>query len=102
VPTAPLEPRTPATVVDPDALALELARVRERGWATAEGDFEAGLNGVAAPILDEAGRCRAALCVSGPAYRLPSEDLPALAERCRAAAARIGGLLVAADVARSA
>lgn len=84
-----LERRTSDTITEPRALAVELARVRERGWATATGDFEAGLHGAAAPVLDAAGRCRAAVCVSGPAYRIGADALPALGDRCRAAAARI-------------
>lgn len=71
----------------------ELAAVRERGWASVEGELEPGLNGVAAPVWDAAGRCVAALSVSGPAYRLPAERFPEVAERVRAAAGDIAARL---------
>jgi DNA-binding IclR family transcriptional regulator len=35
-----------------------------------------------APIFDASGRCRAALTVAGPEYRLPSSGLPELAQLC--------------------
>ena len=75
------------------ALARELAEVRRRGWASAVGECEDGLNGVAAPIRDGDGRCVGALSVSGPAYRLPEEQLPDLAARCVEAAAAVSAAL---------
>jgi DNA-binding IclR family transcriptional regulator len=93
LPDGPLEARTPDTITDRTDLAIQLECARENGWASAEGDFELGLNGVAAPILTADGSCRAVLCVSGPAYRVRATDLPELGARCAAAAARIAALL---------
>jgi DNA-binding IclR family transcriptional regulator len=89
-----LDARTEQTLTRPDELDRELALVRERGWATAVGEFEEGLNGVAAPVLDLDGRCRATLNVSGPSYRIPVEGLAELASQCRQAADEIGARLV--------
>lgn len=80
---------TDRTIADPQALAAEVARVRERGWASVEGEFEEGLDGVAVPIFDPDGACVAALSVSGPAYRLPPERLSLVAPAAQAAAAEI-------------
>ncbi len=77
-----------------DELERELDLVRERGWATAVSEFEEGLNGVAAPVLDVEGRCRATLNVSGPSYRVATEALAELAVRCKQAADEIGARLV--------
>lgn len=93
LPDGELARRTPDTIVDRAALDAELAQVRERGWGSSEGDFELGLNGVAAPILAPDGGCRAALCISGPAYRVSAGDLATLAARVAAAAARVAALL---------
>jgi DNA-binding IclR family transcriptional regulator len=93
LPPGRLDRRTSATVADRRALGRELGTVRERGWAVAAGDYEEGLHGVAAPILDADGSCRGALCVSGPAYRLGTECLPGLGALCKAAADRVGGVL---------
>lgn len=50
--------------LDPTTPAYEL------GYATADGEFEPGLVGAAAPVRDFRGRIVAALNVSGPKYRL--------------------------------
>lgn len=80
---------TPRTITAAGALREEVAAVRERGWATVEGELEEGLNGVAVPVHDGSGRCVAALSVSGPAYRLPAGTLTELAPRLQRAAAAI-------------
>jgi IclR family acetate operon transcriptional repressor len=89
----PLEPRTERTITDPAELARQIDRIRREGWASAIGEFEEGLNGVAAPILDGSGRLRAALSLSGPTYRCPPDRLPELATACRAVAASISARL---------
>jgi len=89
-----LERRTEHTITDRRMLVKQLDDVRRQGWGAALGELEEGLNGVAAPIFDDAGRCRAALSVSGPSYRVASQDLPRLAEHAIAAASRIGTELV--------
>lgn len=70
-------------------IETELHAVAQRGWATSIGEFEPGLNGVAVPILTPEGRCLAALCVSGPQYRVPEERLAELAEHCLSVATEI-------------
>ena len=72
---------TERTTVDPDSLAHELDAVRERGFAVSEGEFERGLVGLAAPVWED-GRCIAALCISGPEYRLDRGAANALAPLC--------------------
>ena len=46
---APLRAYTPRTITDPQALAREIAQVRERGWAQALGEREPDLTAIAAP-----------------------------------------------------
>src|SRR3954453_6344580 len=46
----PLARFTDRTIVDPEQLRAELARVRASGYAVALGEIEQGLNAVAAPI----------------------------------------------------
>jgi DNA-binding IclR family transcriptional regulator len=94
LPPGPLLPLTDCTHTRRSDLQRELDLVRRRGWAQAVGEFEYGLHGAAAAVVDGAGRCRAALCVSGPAYRISADDLPRLGEACRKKAAEIGPLLV--------
>jgi DNA-binding IclR family transcriptional regulator len=80
--------RTERTVVDAAALARELGEVRARGFAVADGEFEEGLVGVAAPVRQD-GSCIAALCVSGPQYRLDRTAAHELAPLCIAYATEL-------------
>ncbi|WP_198677471.1 IclR family transcriptional regulator domain-containing protein [Leucobacter luti] len=60
---------TPHTLAEPEELAAELARVRAQGWALVDGELEAGLRSVAAPIRGRDGRVVAAINVSTSASR---------------------------------
>jgi IclR family acetate operon transcriptional repressor len=46
-----LAPRTPRTIVDPDALRRELTAIRARGCAYDDEEFTEGVSGVSAPVL---------------------------------------------------
>lgn len=72
---------TPRTIADRDALQRELAQVRQRGYALADGELEEGLVGIAVPVFED-GVCVASLCVSGPAYRLRPDVVAALLAVC--------------------
>jgi DNA-binding IclR family transcriptional regulator len=67
----PLEPLTAATIVDPDQLATEIARVRRDGCAIAIDELEVGLASLAAPVADG----MAALSISGPTLRLDAQRM---------------------------
>jgi DNA-binding IclR family transcriptional regulator len=72
---------TPATITDPEALQQHLDRIVEQGWGSTVGEYEVGLNAVAAPVRDAAGGVVAAISVSGPSFRLHPEDYPKVARR---------------------
>jgi DNA-binding IclR family transcriptional regulator len=66
-----LEPLTAATIVDPDELEKEIARVRRSGYAVAVDELEVGLASLAAPVADG----MAALSISGPTLRLDAQRM---------------------------
>src|SRR5215218_10842158 len=72
---------TPATITDPEALRQHFDRIVEQGWGATVEEYEIGLNAVAAPVRGADGDVIAALSVSGPSFRMDSEDLPRLARR---------------------
>jgi DNA-binding IclR family transcriptional regulator len=86
---------TERTIVDRDALAAEVAAVRERGWAEAVGEREPDLNGLAAPVRGRAGELAAILGLQGPAARLTAARrravLPALLAAASALSRALGG-----------
>ena len=61
------------TITDPDALRLELARVRQQGYAIDNEEIEEGLKCVAAPVLDAGSRVVAAISISTPKERFDRE-----------------------------
>jgi DNA-binding IclR family transcriptional regulator len=89
LPRGPLARLTDQTVVDRGALELELAAVRERGWATTVEELESGLLAVAAPVRDGHGDVIAALSISAPVVRVPADRLASLGPLVAAAAARV-------------
>jgi DNA-binding IclR family transcriptional regulator len=88
---------TERTITDPDALAAELERVRERGYAEAVGEREPDLGALAAPAFGRGGALAAILGIQGPASRLPAATRKALRAPLVAAAAELGRALGAPD-----
>jgi DNA-binding IclR family transcriptional regulator len=92
---ATLDRYTERTITDPAVLAGELARVREQGWAEAEGEREPDLNALAAPVYGRGGALAAILGLQGPAARLTADRrraaLPALLRAASAVSRALGG-----------
>jgi DNA-binding IclR family transcriptional regulator len=91
-----LAPVTEKTITDPETLAEELRRVRDRGWALNDEERHAGVRTVAVPVMGSDGRVVAAIAVQGPTVRITEDKISALAERLQSAAEEVGPLLVAA------
>ena len=94
LPGEPLESFTRRTIVDPEALAAELERVRARGFAESIGEREDTLNAIAAPVWDSRSQLVAILGVQGPAPRFGTRALrsalPGLRERAEAVSRELG------------
>ena len=90
-----LDALTERTITQLEPLLEELARVRRRGYATAFGEFDPGLNAIAAPVHDARGQVIGAVNVWGPAFRVTPRRIPELAQQVREAAGavsvRLGG-----------
>ena len=52
-------------------LAEELKVIRQRGWASAVGEWEEGINALAVPVWDATGQLVAAVSVTAPDFRMP-------------------------------
>jgi DNA-binding IclR family transcriptional regulator len=87
--TPPLRRFTAQTITDLGELRRVLAEVRDRGFATAVEEVEAGLTAVAAPVRDADGRVVASISASGPSFRIPPERIDEIAVAARRAAAEI-------------
>ncbi len=60
-----LKPRTPKTIVSPEALRREIKRVRKQGWAMAPEQADLGMNALTAPIFSSQGRFEGSIGVFG-------------------------------------
>jgi DNA-binding IclR family transcriptional regulator len=89
----PLQRFTESTIVDPGTLQEHIREVADLGYARTIEELEVGLNAVGAPICYADGRVVAAVSVSGPAFRMPTESLPRLGRQVRAAAEDISRCL---------
>jgi len=87
--TGPFPRYTSRTITDRDQVLADLAEVRRRGFAINEGEYQEGLNAVAAPVRDRNGDVCAALNVSAPAFRLSGAQLLELSSEVIAVAAAI-------------
>ncbi|MBA2318575.1 MAG: IclR family transcriptional regulator [Euzebyales bacterium] len=89
-PSGPLTAFTGRTITDPAALADELARTVERGWAQAVGEREPDLNAVAVPVR-QAGALVAILGLQGPSGRFGPRAMRKGVGLLQASATRIAG-----------
>ena len=77
---------TPATIVDPEVLAAQVAEVAARGWAQAVGERDPDLSGVAVPVFGLSAELAAILGVQGPVPRLSGARLEGVLDPLRQAA----------------
>lgn len=77
------------TITSPKRLQSELKSILERGYAVDNEEWELGLRCIGAPVRDSSGAVMAAVSISGPAFRIKPESVPALA---RIVLARAAGL----------
>ena len=61
--------------IDLESYALELARTRERGFATSRDELINGAVAVAAPFFDGAERVAGSMCIFGPSVRLSKAEV---------------------------
>jgi DNA-binding IclR family transcriptional regulator len=75
---------TSAVITDEADLLAEVRRIRARGYATSDEEFETGVVAVSAPVVDFSGRVVAAINVSAPKARIGArlDDLGRYVARC--------------------
>lgn len=93
----PLEASTPHTVVDPAVLRRQLDTIRRDGYAVTLEELELGLNAVASPIRGPHGEAIATIAVSGPSYRVTSEQVDGLSRETTRAAGEVSRRLGSAS-----
>jgi DNA-binding IclR family transcriptional regulator len=69
---------TPKTLSSRARFLQELKRVRARGYAVDDEEFERGLRCIGAPVCDHSGRVIAAISIAGPVFRVSRSRIPEL------------------------
>lgn len=89
-----LKPRTPRTIITPEALLAELESIRAQGYALDDEENEVGVRCVSAPILDYTRLAVAAMSISGPSDRMDRrrcvELAPLVCEAAQQVSRRMG------------
>jgi DNA-binding IclR family transcriptional regulator len=80
---------TPRTIVDPQRLAEEIAKVRRSWIAYDEGEFHTEIRCVAVPVRSFTGRVAAAVGISTPIWRLSLHEFQEKAEILKEVADRL-------------
>ncbi|MFV2043721.1 MAG: IclR family transcriptional regulator [Anaerolineales bacterium] len=85
----PLEPHTPASVVDADTLRKRLAQIKKDGFTLDDEECHVGVRAVGAPLHDGTGQVIAGIAITGPSTRLTDDGLPSLVSELTATARTI-------------
>jgi DNA-binding IclR family transcriptional regulator len=81
---------TPQTITDVQALRREIETIRRTGLARDDCELDRDVRCLAVPVHDFAGRCAAAMGISGPAWRLVQQAVvDQLAHQLKTAAAEL-------------
>jgi DNA-binding IclR family transcriptional regulator len=91
--TTEFVPFTANTLTDPESLEVELERIRRRGYAVDDEEYESGMRCIAAVVYDHAADVVAALMLSGPSTRITISRLTDLAQQVQACALEISRTL---------
>lgn len=93
LPQLELTPYTPNTLGTIEALEAALAQVRAQGYAINQEEDSLGLNALAVPVRDSAGKVLAGLAVHAPTARLPLSEMLARRPLLEAAAVKVAEVL---------
>ncbi len=89
----PLQPVTPNSITDRDALVAELKRVRKAGYAIDDEELCADVCCIGVPVLNRSGRTAAALSLAMPKARFRSRNVAAVVKMLHECSARISSTL---------
>ncbi len=87
----PLQRMTPKTIVDPRALAFDLKRTRERGYAIADEEHTIGTRCIGVPVLADDGQPLAGLSLCDPIERIGLHRAESIAARLWVASREMSG-----------
>jgi IclR family acetate operon transcriptional repressor len=84
---------TENSIVKLGAFRVDLAATRERGYAIDNEEYQKGLVGVSAPVLDSRKQVMGALSVVGPAVRMTKDKIRQYGRKCAEMTAELSAML---------
>ena len=90
--TVPLHACGPNTITDREQFVAEIAQVRNRGYALADREHEAGIRAISVPVFGTRDGL-AALSTAAPAYRMSGAELEALVPTLNQVARALAALM---------
>ena len=88
-----MQPFTPHTVADTEALARQLAVIRDNGCAVEDGEYKIGLRSVSAPVYDSSGEAKYTLTTIGFFRRTTGEEFLSAVRHTKEQAERLSEAL---------
>jgi len=88
---------TPKTITDPRAIKRKLEEIRRRGISLEQGELDADVHIMAAPVFDHTKSPVAAVVIGGPAYRMKTHMRGKTVSLLKEAAAHISARLYYSD-----
>jgi DNA-binding IclR family transcriptional regulator len=88
-----LQRLTPTTIVERSRLEKEFAAIRERGYASSNGEIFTEVAGMAAPVFDNENNVCATLAIAGPTQRFTEDRRQEMLANLLPAARRLSQLL---------
>jgi DNA-binding IclR family transcriptional regulator len=85
-----------------ESFKTELTKVREKGYAIDDEEFEDGLRCVGAPVRNHMGEVVAAISIAGPSFRVGGDNLPTLIRSVMTVADQLSSSLGSGSAAPSA
>nr|WP_312577838.1 IclR family transcriptional regulator [Sedimentibacter sp.] len=80
---------TPNTITDKSDIIKELAKIKEKGYAIDNEEYETGLVCVAAPVFDHSGAVKYGISITGPTIRMTEEKIVEIIDVLKEAAHKI-------------
>ena len=88
-----LTPYTPNTVTSREKLKAELMQIKENGCAIDDEEISVGLRCIGAPLLDQGGRARYAISISGPSIRFGSKRIEEMQRQLKKICQSLSGII---------
>ncbi len=84
---------TKKSITKAGAMRVEMAAIRERGYAMDNEEYQEGLAGISAPVFNSRGQAIGTLSIVGPACRITKDKIRNFGKKCAALAAQLSGML---------